>query len=100
MQFIYLDTAAEDLEWLHDYYTHNFPEGRENAWHRYLNSLRLILLNPAIGKPFGNLPRRRHVVPDTPFAIYYQVKNDRLEIARVWDTRRNIEHLTFDETES
>jgi toxin ParE1/3/4 len=100
MPVIYLKLAARDLGWFHRYYADNFPEGRDKAWHRYLTSLRLILQNPAIGAPYDLSYRRRHVVPNTPFVIYYQIKNGRLEIARVWDTRRNSELLTFDETES
>jgi plasmid stabilization system protein ParE len=99
MQFVYVGNAAEDLRWMHRYYIVNFPEGRDRAWQRYLNSLRLLLLNPNIGKPYGSLIRRRHVVPNTPFVIYYDIKPGRLEILRVWDTRRNIENLSFDKTD-
>ena len=100
MRITYLGKAAKDLQWLHIYYTHRFPEGRDRAWRRIQNGLRLIIANPAIGKPFGSSMRRRYVVPNTPFVIYYQFRMDRLEIARVWDTRRNLDHLSFDKTES
>ena len=96
MRLVYLSTAEEDFKWMHHSYSFWFREGKERAWRRYQNSLRLIMDNPTIGKPFGAPPRRRHVVPHTPFVIYYQVQNDRLEIVRIWDARRNIEHLGFD----
>lgn len=96
MRFVYLKSAEEDFRWMQAYYSFHFPEGRKKAWQAYLNSLHLILANPNLGRPFGALPRRRYSIPRTPFVIYYQIKNNRLEIVRVWDTRRNNEHLTLE----
>jgi plasmid stabilization system protein ParE len=93
VQLIYLKSAEEDFRWMYYYYTHHFPEGGKKAWNRYLKNLQLLMHNPALGRPFGKLPRRRHTIPNTPFVIYYQVMADRFEIVRIWDTRRNIEHL-------
>ena len=100
MRVVLLGQTEEDLRWLNVYYDHFFPEGRKLAWRRIHNSIRLLQINPAIGKPYIALPKRRHVVPKTPFVIYYQAIGDRLEILRIWDTRRNIEHLTIDNSES
>jgi plasmid stabilization system protein ParE len=96
MRLVLLRQTEEDLKWINHYYNHFLPEGRIPAWGRIHNSIRLIQLNPAIGKPYKALPKRRHVVPKTPFVIYYQAIGDQLQILRIWDTRRNIEHLTLD----
>jgi plasmid stabilization system protein ParE len=93
MRIVYLISAEEDFRWMNNFYTHHFPEGGKKAWQRYQKSLGLIALNPAIGRPYGKSPRRRHHVPNTSFVIYYQVNDDKLEIVRIWDTRRNIEYL-------
>jgi len=100
MQLVLLPQTKDDLTWINYYYDHFFPEGRKTAWASIRNSIRLIQLNPALGKPYKMSPRRRHAVPMTPFVIYYQAIGDQLQIIRIWDTRRNIEHLTFDEMKS
>jgi plasmid stabilization system protein ParE len=97
VRLVLLGKTEEDLNWINDYYNHFFPAGRDKAWQRIRNSIRLIQLNPAIGKPYKALPKRRHVVPQTPFVIYYQAIGEHLQILRIWDTRRNIEQLTTDE---
>lgn len=100
MRVVFLGKTEDDLRWINNYYDHFFPEGRTRAWKRILNSIRLIQFKPAIGRPYKELPKRRHAIPNTPFVIYYQVSGDRLEILRIWDTRRNIEYLTLDGTDS
>ena len=45
--------------------------------------------HPNIGRP-GHVPGTREwVVTDTPYLIVYRVKNDAVEILRVWHGRRN-----------
>jgi len=56
-----------------------------------------IVFSPYIGQPVGLDGLRKFSVRKTPFAVVYQVFEDRIEIVRIWDRRADPELLAFHE---
>ena len=80
--------ARLDLQWFRIYYTEHFPDGMAKANARFDKCLKLLCEHPAMGKSAGKLPRRRFSVPDTPYTIVYQHRQNLLEVTRVLDQRK------------
>ncbi len=97
MRLIYLDTTKPDLGWLREYYRSTFPQGSALAARQYLKTIRILVANPYIGRPIGQDDLRKLVIPKTPFSLFYRIVEDRIEIARVWDQRRDPKTLAFHE---
>jgi plasmid stabilization system protein ParE len=97
MKLIYLDSSKPDLDWLRTYYESTFPEGGEKAAARYLKTIDFLERSPYIGRPIGQDGLRKLSIPGTPFSIFYQITEDRIEIVRIWDQRADPERLGFHE---
>lgn len=97
MKLVYLDSTRPDLAWYRVYYRSVFPEGSRNAATSYLKIIDLLTTNPYIGQPIGQDGLRKLTIPRTPFALFYRVSGDVIEIVRVWDQRANPEELGFHE---
>lgn len=88
MKLKYLESSRRDVAWWRRYYRHKFPQGRVTASRHYLKIVSLILDNPFMGRPVEGFELRQLPVPNTPFQIIYRVRNQTVEIVRVWDTRQ------------
>jgi toxin ParE1/3/4 len=75
MRVVYLAGAARDMQWLRHYYQRVFPAGAANAAWRIRATERLIL------------DVRRVIVARTPFFLLYRLRDDRIEILRLVDSR-------------
>jgi toxin ParE1/3/4 len=87
MRVVYLASAARDMQWLRHYYQRVFPAGAANAAWRIRATERLILDHPYAGRPTGRPDVRRVIVARTPFFLLYRLRDDRIEILRVVDSR-------------
>ena len=87
MRLVYLASTAPDFVWLRRYYAQIFPEGDRRAREQFRKATALLLVNPHIGRPVAPPAVRELVIPRTPFSIVYRVREDRIEILRIWDNR-------------
>ena len=93
MKLVYLPTAFADVVWMRRYYRDVFPQGVKKAReHLYLVE-RLIMENPSAGRRYRE--GREFPIIRTPFVLIYRVRDDTIEVVRVWDGRRNPEDLEF-----
>jgi plasmid stabilization system protein ParE len=97
MKLTYLDSTKPDLAWLRTYYGSIFPEGAAKAAARYLKTIDILQRSPYIGRPIGQDGLRKLSIPGTPFSIFYQIVEDRIEIVRVWDQRSDPAKLDLHE---
>jgi plasmid stabilization system protein ParE len=88
LELFVLRGAKADLHWFRLYYTEHFPEGMAKANVRFEKCVRLLCEHPNMGRPAGKPPRRRFSVPDTPYTIVYQQRQNALEVVRVLDQRK------------
>ena len=81
--------ALSDLIEAQAYITRENPKAATEVAQRIWNASQHLADNPEIGRP-GLIERTREwTVGNTPYLIVYRIQNDKLEILRVWHTRRN-----------
>jgi plasmid stabilization system protein ParE len=88
LELVVLRSARTDLQWFKMYYTDHFPEGMAKANARFEKCLKLLCEHPNMGRSAGKPPRRRFSVPDTPYTVVYQQRQNTLEVVRVLDQRK------------
>ena len=88
MEVVFLPSTRADLVWMRTYYGRIFVDGARRAASQYRRACQLIGDNPSIGRPVeGMAGVREFSIPRTPFSFIYRVKDERVEILRVWDQR-------------
>jgi plasmid stabilization system protein ParE len=88
MNITYLRSTVADMRWWRGYFAKTFPEGRTRAEQHFLSTIRLIEQNPEIGMVVEGRNLRKLLIRNTRFMIIYRIRNDQIEIVRVWDTRQ------------
>lgn len=88
MQIKFLPTTTADLRWFKRYYVDVFPAGRPKANQQYRALLRLLKTDPRIGHPDDDQPGvYEYAIPGIPFTVLYRIKNEAVEIMRLYDQR-------------
>ena len=87
MKLVYLDPALDDLNWVRTYYERVFPEGAETASKHFSETEELLKAFPHAGRPITGVENRERRVSNTPFNLVYRIREDRIEVVRVRDTR-------------
>lgn len=89
MRLRFLEQARRDLTWFRRYYAANFPEGDNGAKRSYNATKTLLKEHPFAGEVQENTDLREIRVLRTPFSFVYRVKEDEIQILRIWDGRRD-----------
>ena len=87
MTIVYLVTARDDLIWMRRYYSRIFPAGEIQARKHFRLAESILVQNPEIGHSIEVDGLRELVIPRTPFSFIYRLKNNRIEVLRLWDSR-------------
>lgn len=86
MNIVFLPRARADLGWFRRYYEQIFPDGAPKARDQFQKTLQTLRDYPLAGRE-GEENTREIVLGRTPFILIYVVREDRIEIIRVWDQR-------------
>ncbi len=89
MQFQFSEKALEDLKWFRYYYESVFPQGVKKAQKQYYLTKSLLRKNPYLGYSIDEEKTREFSIPKIPFSFIYRIKEDRIEVLRVWDERQD-----------
>lgn len=90
MRIVFLEEAAQDIQWFRFYYSSVFPEGSAKARAHLKAIQQTLAANPYAGHPSeGRADLRELTIPRTPFILIYRVTASRIEILRLWDSRQN-----------
>ncbi len=84
MKIVWLDDAINDLKALHSYIARENPSAANRVAKRILKSADLLLNQPGMGRKGRVLGTRELIISGTPFLIPYRVKNQKIEILRVF----------------
>ena len=96
MRVVYVRSALPDLVWFRAYYEAIFPEGARHALLQRRAVERLLRENPFAGRVVQeDADTRVFPISRTPFIIVYRVMEDRIEVLRVWDGRRDPANFQF-----
>ena len=89
MKIVFTESAVQDIQWFRYYYRSVFPEGSAKARARLVAIQKTLAANPYIGRP-GEIGGdvRELTIPRTPFTLVYRVAPTRIEVLRLWDTRK------------
>lgn len=88
MQVLWLKTALKNLEAELDYIAQENPQAAMLVSNRILESVDLLSHQPQLGKPGRVAGTRELLVPNTRYVIPYRLKQNRIEILRVFHTSR------------
>jgi toxin ParE1/3/4 len=86
----WLDKAVIDLEDAYEFILYDNPPAAAAEVDKILKAVERLKDNPAMGRA-GRVPKTRELaVSGTPYLVIYRVKNDRLEILRVFHGARRL----------
>lgn len=89
MKIVFLESAAQDIQWFRYYDQPIFPEGGAKARDRLKAIQTILAANPFIGQPSDTVKTvRAFSIPRTPFTLIYRVTASQIEVLRLWDTRQ------------
>jgi plasmid stabilization system protein ParE len=84
----WLRTALLNLDEEADYIAKDDPAAADRLVQRILRTANLLAKNPAVGRP-GRVPGTRElVIAGTPYLIPYRVRDETVEILRVFHAAR------------
>lgn len=83
-----LAKAAKDLAEIEAYISTDSPEAAKAVALRLRRSFDLMTARPDAGRPTPFADIREWSVPGYPYLIPYRIRPNRIEILRIWHTRR------------
>ena len=81
--------ALADLIEAQSYIAQENPIAAEKVAQRILEANEQLSDNPEIGRPGHVEGTREWVISQTPYLVVYRIRNDQVEILRVWHARQN-----------
>jgi toxin ParE1/3/4 len=81
--------ALADLVEAQNYIARDNPSAAQTLAQRVWDAAKNLCDHPGMGRVGHVEGTREWVVSDTPYLIVYRVKNEAVEILRVWHGRRN-----------
>ena len=76
--------ALNDFEQAHDFIAQDNPESAHKIAQQILDATRKLLKLPRIGRIGEDEDTREWIVPRTPYMLIYTIKEDAIELLRVW----------------
>lgn len=93
MKIVFLESAAQDVQWFRYYYRSVFPAGNAKARDKMKAIQATLAANPYAGHPSDTRNTVRELsIPRTPFVVVYRVMPTQIEVLRLWDTRQGTEY--------
>jgi plasmid stabilization system protein ParE len=93
MKVLLSEQAKRDMKWWRTYYRQTFPVGGPKAATHMAKAVELLAEHSHLGSEVEGYNLRRFQIHKTPFALIYRVKDEVIEIARVWDGRKDPKKL-------
>ena len=88
MQIIWLKTALKNLDEIAEYITLENPQAARQVVDAIETQVNLLATQPALGRPGRVLGTRELVISNTHYLVPYRIKNNTVEILRVFHTSR------------
>lgn len=90
MQIIWLTTALNNLDELAEYIAQENPQAARQVLELIETQVNLLATQPALGRPGRVLGTRELVISNTHYLVPYRIKNNAVEILRVFHTSRKL----------
>jgi toxin ParE1/3/4 len=86
MQIVWLKTALRNLDELADYIAQENPQVARQVVAAIVEQVRMLATQPALGRPGRVVGTRELVISNTHYLVPYRIKNNQVEILRVFHT--------------
>lgn len=90
MQVIWLRIALSNLDDVAAYIAEDNPLAASQVVQTIITQINQLSLQPAMGRPGRVLGTRELVIINTHYLVPYRIKNNRVEILRVFHTSRRL----------
>jgi addiction module RelE/StbE family toxin len=88
MQIVWLKIALNNLDEIALYVAQENPVAAKQVVETIEQQIQLLRQQPALGRPGRVVGTRELVISNTHFLVPYRIKNNRVEILRVFHTSR------------
>lgn len=88
MRLRWTQRALDEFENAHDYIAQDNPGAAQEIAQRILDATLKLLDHPHIGRVGEDEDTREWRVQRTPYLLVYAIKDDVIELLRVWHTKR------------
>ena len=88
MQIIWLKTALKNLNEIAEYIAQESAQAASQVVETIETQVSLLATQPALGRPGRVLGTRELVISNTHYLVPYRIKNNAVEILRVFHTSR------------
>lgn len=90
MQIGWLKTALSNLDAIAEYIAQENPQAAKQVVSAIFEQVGALSHQPALGRPGRVVGTRELVITNTHYLVPYRIKNNRVEILRVFHTSRNL----------
>ena len=90
MQIVWLKTALKNLDELGAYIAQDNPIAASHMVNLITSQVKQLSTQPAMGRPGRVLGTRELVISNTHYLVPYRIKNNAVEILRVFHTSRKL----------
>lgn len=88
MQVIWLKTALKNLDDIAIYIAQENPLAASRLVEKVITQVNLLNSQPALGRPGRVHGTRELVITNTPYVVPYRIKNNTVEVLRVFHAAR------------
>ena len=90
MQIVWLKTALKNLDELGAYIAQDNPIAASQMVNLITSQVKQLSTQPAMGRPGRVLGTRELVISNTHYLVPYRIKNNTVEVLRVFHTSRKL----------
>ena len=90
MQIVWLKTALKNLDDLSAYIAQDNTIAASQMVNLITSQVKLLSMQPAMGRPGRVLGTRELVISNTQYLVPYRIKNNTVEVLRVFHTSRQL----------
>lgn len=88
MQIVWLNTALKNLDELAEYIAQENPQAARHVVEAIEAQVNVLATQSALGRPGRVLGTRELVISNTHYLVPYRIKNNTVEVLRVFHTSR------------
>lgn len=88
MQIVWLKNALRNLDEIAEYISQENPQAASQVVDMIVEQVNLLATQPALGRPGRVLGTRELVISNSHYLVPYRIKNNAVEILRVFHTSR------------
>jgi toxin ParE1/3/4 len=89
MRVRWMPLAADDLQQIADYLKEHHPNHAESTVRELSSTVQSLRTFPRLGRPGREEGTRELVFGRLPYIAVYRVKDDAIEVLRIWHSARN-----------